>query len=129
MLLWHCRRELEDFWGPAEDSAPPFFSLAAADYLRDIQTLGEAEPAVLAETGRLAKLLESRRMAAADGLSTVASDILLVDPTDRVTIKMAVRPGPAEVLAGLPAGEAALFRPRPTWPHRQHQPAAGRCAV
>ena len=33
LLLWHCRRVLEDFWGPAEPNEQPMFSLAAADYL------------------------------------------------------------------------------------------------
>ncbi len=109
LLLWNCQRALDDFWGPAHESEQPYFALAAADYLRDVQAIGEAEPAMLAECDRMSKLLESRRLAATSGLATVASDILLVDPSDRVTIKMGVRPGRDDAVAGLPSGRAALF--------------------
>lgn len=109
LLLWHCRRALEDFWGPAQAAEQPWFVAAANDSLRGVQAIGEAEPAVLGELNRLAKILESRRQAAAVGLGTVASDVLLIDPSEDVKIKMAVEPGPEDALHGLPAGQAAVF--------------------
>jgi hypothetical protein len=109
LLLWHCRRTLEDFWGPAQPAEPPFFIAAASDSLRGVQAIGEAEPAVLAESNRLAKMLQSRRQAAAAGLDTVASDVLLIEESDEVKVKMAVQPGPEVALHGLPTSQAAVF--------------------
>ena len=109
LLLWHARRALEDFWGPAAPAEPPLFVAATADSLKGVQAIGEAEPAVLAESNRLAKMLESRRQGAAAGLDTVASDVLLIDESEPVKIKLAVQPGPEEALNGLPAGQAAVF--------------------
>ena len=82
---------------------------AAFDSLKGVQAIGEAEPAVLAESNRLAKMLESRRQGAAAGLDTVASDVLLIDESDQVKIKMAVQPGPEDALHGLPSSQAAVF--------------------
>ncbi len=114
LLLWHSRRALEDFWGPAQPAEQPWFVAAANDSLRGVQAIGEAEPSVLAELNRLARAavarLETRRPAAA--VSTrraVASDVLLIDPSEDVKIKMAVEPGPEGAFRGLPAGQAAVF--------------------
>ncbi len=109
LLLWHCRRALEDFWGPAAPAESPWFVAAASDSLKGVQAIGEAEPAVLAESNRLAKMLESRRQGAAAGLDTVASDVLLIDESEPIKIKLAVQPGPEDALHGLPTSQAAVF--------------------
>ena len=95
LLLWHCRRALEDFWGPAAPAESPWFVAAASDSLKGVQAIGEAEPAVLAESNRLAKMLESRRQGAAAGLDTVASDVLLIDESEpsKNQARRAARPG------------------------------------
>ena len=109
LLLWHCRRALDDFWGPAKPAESPWFVAAATDSLKGVQAIGEAEPAVLSESNRLSKMLESRRQGAAAGLDTVASDVLLIDESEDVKIKLAVQPGPEDALHGLPTGQAVVF--------------------
>jgi hypothetical protein len=109
LLLWHCRRVLEDFWGPAEPNEQPVFSLAAADYLRGAQSLGDVAPVVQAECNRLSKLLDARREGASGGLHTVAADVLLVDEHEPVQVKVALQAGSEDAVAGLPAGHVAIY--------------------
>ena len=105
LLLWHCYRSIEDFWGPADTEGveQPYFETVAREYLDSAGKL--APPATVAAHGKidLAVLLEARLKAV---LRPEASN-LQVDSDEFA--------GPSElkvsVAAGedLPRGEAAIY--------------------
>ena len=67
LLLWHARRALDDFWGPADEQGDPLFAVAAADYFRAAQAIGEVEPALLIERNRLAQAARTAAQRVAGG--------------------------------------------------------------
>ncbi|HKD37809.1 MAG TPA: vWA domain-containing protein [Pirellulales bacterium] len=109
MLLWHASRALDDFWGSADNQGDPFFAMAAADYLRGAQAIGEVEPALLTERNRLAKLLERRRTAARAAVHVAASDVLLLKENESATIKLGVQATADAAKEGAPTERVALF--------------------
>jgi hypothetical protein len=109
LLLWHAARVLDDFWGPADTQGDPLFAVAAADYLRAAQAVGEVEPSLLVERNRLAKLLERRRGAARAAVRVEASDVLLLEENENATIKLGVQATAEAEKQGAPTERVALF--------------------
>jgi hypothetical protein len=109
LLLWHAGRVLDDFWGPADAHGEPLFAVAAADYLRAAQAVGEVEPSLLVERDRLAKLLERRRSAARAAVRVEASDVLLLEENENATIKLGVQATADAEKQGAPTERVALF--------------------
>ena len=105
LLLWHCHRTLEDFWGPADKQrdATSFFQLAAQAYLTSARELGgSTAPATVGKID-LEALLEARSKAA---LRPKAGNLQVDDDESArpAELKLSVAVGP-----DLPPGEAAMF--------------------
>ncbi len=109
MLFAQSGRLLDDFWGATAGQSDPFFATAASDYLRAAQALGEIEPALLIERNRLAKLLERRRSAARAGVRIAASDVLLINEAENVTIKLGVGLNRESGNRGAPTEHVTVF--------------------
>ena len=105
LMLWHCHRTLEDFWGSAGEEqrvATPYFKLAAREYLDAARVLaGFTAPATPGKI-ELEALLEARSKAV---LRPEAKN-LQVDNDDvaPAELKVSVTAGP-----DLPSGEAAIY--------------------
>ncbi len=109
LLLWQTQRVLDDFWGAAAAQSDPFFATVAADYLKAAASLGEMDPALLAERNRLAKLLELRRSAARSAVHVAAADVLLPDEVDNVTLKLGAQFTASADNHGAPTDRITLF--------------------
>jgi len=109
LLVWYADRSLTDFWGPGGEHEPALFDVSTADCLLAAHALGEAGPAMQHHIDQLTEILEQRRVAARNALSTAASDIVLVSEAEAVPLDVAVRPGPASSLKALPPGSAAVL--------------------
>ncbi len=106
LLLWHCRRTLDDFWGPPpEDNATAsFFETAAEDYLSCAERLCQPAGGRPSSKSNLRDLLESRRKAAQAGIiPSVDSHLQVLPGKPPLPVK------PPSVAAGLPPGEAAFY--------------------
>jgi hypothetical protein len=106
LLLWRARRTMEDFWGPkpgtvqANGTEKPYFAVVAADDLRGADRIQRSTD--VPEAVRLEQLT-----AAAENVvrPSVNPEKLLADDT----IAEIPQTMTANVGAGLPRGEAALF--------------------
>lgn len=108
LLLWHARRSLDGFWGPATQNDKAFFSAATQDYLSAAESLAEPEPSIRKEIDRLTSLLARRRDAARDGLATTAADLLMIDDQQPVSTSVVVRANKSAANE-LPQGHATVF--------------------
>lgn len=107
MLLWHCQRTLDDFWGPTRGETTPFFITAAQDYLQVAASLQQSNPSTQWQLEELARLLDSRRKATTTGLQTTADNLLLVDQADAVSTTVTIHAG--SDVKSLPDGYATVF--------------------
>jgi hypothetical protein len=86
LLLWHCQRAMDDFWGPSPltPAGPSLFEIAAHDYLVAAERLcPQAKRARCGEVV-LGDLLDARMKAARAALRAKADD-LYVDKEDEST--------------------------------------------
>jgi hypothetical protein len=108
LLLWHCHRKLEDFWGSVEPGGPPYFADAAESYLAGIPLLAQPDSQIEGGIGQLTNTLDLRRKAARGGLATTSTDVLLIDEDSETAAQVAVH-ATAEA-HGLPDdGAAAVY--------------------
>ncbi len=105
LMLWHCRRTLDDFWGPDPDrTSVPYFETVAGHYLESAKELCP-EAATLSYGGEdLAQLLAARSAVAETGIRPSAGD-LFVD-ADESLIGHATE---VAVAADVPPGRAAVY--------------------
>lgn len=105
LFLWHCRRTLEDFWGPAARSPDtPFFQAAAEGYLDSARELCQSDKGLRCQKVELPLELQERVTAAATLIQPRPQD-LMVDTEDKFT-RGRINVSQAEQL---PPGKAALF--------------------
>jgi len=107
LLLWHCQRKLDDFWGSAEAGRSPYFAEAAQGYLAGVQLLARADVQVERSITWLNETLDHRREAARRGLATTSTDLLLIDEDSEAAAQVGIR-ARREAL-GLPTGVAAVY--------------------
>jgi hypothetical protein len=107
LLLWHCGRVLDDFWGALAAGHEPFFAEAGEGYLVGARLLLPPDAPVEQKMQALQALWEARRNAAFRGLLTTATDLVLIDAQSTATAQVSIRAN-AEA-AGLPAGVAAIY--------------------
>ena len=105
LLLWHCHRTLEDFWGPADEEgvARPYFELAGREYLDSAGKLVGSTARASRGKIDLAALLEARTKA---GLRPKAENLQVDDDefARPAELKISVAAG-----RDLPRGEAAVY--------------------
>ncbi|MEQ8788318.1 MAG: YqaE/Pmp3 family membrane protein [Pirellulaceae bacterium] len=109
LLIWQARRALDDFLGPTSGSQTPFFAMTATDYVAMAQGVTLPTTAVAQRLDEVQALLAARKLAASQGLSVHASDILLTDPADAVSTAVAVRALPSGAGADFPQGVVSVF--------------------
>lgn len=99
LMLWHCRRTLDDFWGSGGDKpgsierARPFFDTAASDHLAAARELLPPSAAVDRQFEALRRLLNLRRLAASRGAVAAAETGLPDGAGDKVTLTLNLQPG------------------------------------
>ena len=104
-LLWHCRRTLDDFWGPPPAGEPEeYFAAVAEGYLASASGLCRGAGSLRYGEVDLRGLLESRRAAAAEGIQPEAPPIRLSQDAELVRHEIAGRRPP-----NLPPGRAAVY--------------------
>lgn len=108
LLIWHGRRSLDGFWGPATTNDKAFFSVATQDYLSAAESLAQPDPSVRKEVDQLTSLLARRSGAARDGLATTAADLLMIDAQQPVSTRVVVRANESAANE-LPQGHATVF--------------------
>lgn len=108
MQLRNARRALDDFFGPAAPGESPFFAVAAEDYLANARKLAAAGPAAQGEIESLGALAQSRTLAARQAYNAQAADLLVVDPSEQLDLRIVVAKDDA-ASAGLPAGTPGVW--------------------
>lgn len=99
LMLWHCRRTLDDFWGSGGDKpgsierAKPFFDTAASDHLAAARLLLPPSAAVDRQFEALRRLLNLRRLASSRGAVAAAETGLPDGAGDKVTLTLNLQPG------------------------------------
>ncbi len=109
LVLWHCRRSLDDFRGPASPNEESFFSLVAADYLGPWKLFQDADREVIQERDALQDLLGTRRNLAQKGLFLEVENVLLIDPQDACAAKVSIGPAAEVPVNSLPPGRMSFF--------------------
>ncbi|MCE9605183.1 MAG: VWA domain-containing protein [Planctomycetia bacterium] len=119
LLLWDCRRTLDDFWGSGGDKpgaierSKPFFDTAASDHLAAARELLPPTSAVDKEFDALRRLLNLRRLASRRGAVAAVETGLPDGAGDSITLTVDIEPGDdsaqAAVQGAFPAGEGAAF--------------------
>lgn len=103
LLDWQAQRALDDFWGSGADSARPYFQTVASEYLTAARELAQPLGVPSAEEKRLAEQAERLAQAAALGIQTTSSD-LLVDEAETFLVHATS----ASLAPNLPVGVSAL---------------------
>jgi Mg-chelatase subunit ChlD len=99
LMLWHCRRTLDDFWGSGGDKpgsierAKPFFDIAASDHLAAARELLPPSAAVDRQFEALRRLLNLRRLASSRGAVAAAETGLPDGAGDKITLTLDIKPG------------------------------------
>jgi hypothetical protein len=104
LLLWHCHRTLDDFWGPADEQrARPYFEFVAREYLDSAGELVGSTARASRGKIDLEALLEARSKAV---LRPRAENLQVDDDEFARPAELKV-----SVMAGrdLPRGEAAIY--------------------
>lgn len=109
LVLWHCRRSLDDFRGPAMPHDEPYFSLAAAAYLGPWKLFQDADREVLQERDALRDLLSTRKELAQKGLSLEVENVLLIDSQDACRAQVTIGPAAGSPVDALPQGRMAFL--------------------
>ncbi len=104
LLLWHGQRSLDDFWGSA-GRARPFFEIATRDYLDSAEQLLTSYTSI--NVSALDTRLWQLRKSAMNWMKTKDTTVVLLEPGEEINSQIAVQP--LDAVAGLPAGDAALF--------------------
>jgi len=103
-LLWHCRRTLDDFWGPVRPGGPEYFADVAQGYLASARNLCPNAAGFRCGDDDLMRLLEDRRIVAKTGISLKAGPVRLSQDDEFSRHEIDV-----ENSAQLPLGEAAVY--------------------
>ncbi|MCU0978429.1 MAG: hypothetical protein MUF25_04600, partial [Pirellulaceae bacterium] len=109
LLIWHARRAVDDFWGPAGAGEPAFFELAATGYFQAADQLLRRHPTTQRQFDRLQTLLESARSAAHDGIAITATDLLLVKDDEPGIGAIDVRRTDGIAGQAMPAGRLGIW--------------------
>ncbi len=121
LLLWQCRRALDDFWGPAsesKDASNYFFNSAVSGYLAAIRAMpGDPLRDATAELAEIEKVRVERIELAQDGLHVAVNDPLFIEELNTPGLKPTVRVEQRDQ-AAFPAGLAALFLREPVTRNR-----------
>jgi len=109
LLLWHCRRSLDDFWGPVEKDEESFFMPAAIDLRDSAIAMLSLSPDVQQQVNRLNEIMDLRRAAARDGMATTAADVLMVPGSEEVVANVGVTDRSEAEELEFPEGHATVF--------------------
>ncbi len=104
LLLWHAKRTLDDFWGPAPEHDRSFFAAAARDDLESAQELCHQATGPAWGPVDLAAQLVEREKTAQEGIQSQSRDLAIIPDEPYSKHGLAVT-----LAAGLPPGEAAVY--------------------
>jgi hypothetical protein len=107
LLLWHGQRVLDDFWGTTQAGQQHYFAAVAEAYVAGVRLVAHPDADVEKALLRMQSALDQRLDAAARGLATTSTDLILIDQESAVTAQVGVRQTGAAV--GLPSGIAAVY--------------------
>jgi hypothetical protein len=104
LLLWQCRRTLDDLWGPAPKGPAPYFEVVAQDYLQSARALCRGAAAFRQRRVNLPELSDARAQAVRSGIRLEAKNLAIAEDASLSKHGMGVA-----LPATLPNGEAAVY--------------------
>ncbi|MHC4402040.1 MAG: hypothetical protein ACYTG0_20400, partial [Planctomycetota bacterium] len=111
LMLWHCRRTLDDFWGPRQRREEPHFQIAAGHYLASAEGLCSQASAFWDGQVDFRKRLRDRTAATVQ--LEVKEELYLIEEEkepQRAEDKLLLDHNASVTFAGdLPEGEAAFY--------------------